>query len=57
MCQFCVCYSNIYNLYMCKQETIRNQLIGYLIFTLVSGNLKTTDQLTSYLMKVHNTTM
>ena len=26
----CVCYSNIYNLYMYKHETVRNQLIGYL---------------------------
>ena len=23
MCQFCVCYSNIYNLYMYKHETVR----------------------------------
>ena len=28
MCQFCVCYSNIY---MYKHETARNRLIGYLI--------------------------
>ena len=32
MCQFGVCYSNIYNLYiMYKHETVRNRLIGYLI--------------------------
>ena len=43
MFQFCVCYSNIYNLYMCKHETIRNRLIGYLKFILVIGNLETTD--------------
>ena len=30
MCQLCVCYSNIHNLYMYKHKTIRNQLIGYL---------------------------
>ena len=36
MCQFCVCYSNIYNLYMYKHETVRNRLIGYLI--LISVN-------------------
>ena len=32
MCQFCVCYSSIYNLYMGNHETIRNQLINYLTF-------------------------
>ena len=36
MCKFCVCYSNIYNLYMNKHETIRNRLIGYLTFILVN---------------------
>ena len=56
-CQFCVCYSNIYNVCMCKHETIWDQLISYLNVTLVSGNLEATDQLTSYLMKVHNTAM
>ena len=35
MCQFCVCYSNISNLYMYKYETIRNQLIGYLTLILL----------------------
>ena len=29
MCQFCVCYSNIYNLYMYKHEAVKNRLIGY----------------------------
>ena len=29
MCQFYACYSNIYDLYMYKHETIKNQLIGY----------------------------
>ena len=29
---FCVCYSNIFILYMCKSETIRNWLIDYLTF-------------------------
>ena len=29
MCQFCVCHSIIYNLYMYKNETVRNRLIGY----------------------------
>ena len=32
MCRFCVCYSNIYNLYMYKHETVKIRLIGYLIF-------------------------
>ena len=36
ICQFCVFYSNIYNLYMYKHETIRNRLIGYLIFISVN---------------------
>ena len=40
-CQFCD--SNIYNLYMCKHETIRNRLSSYLVFISVNGNLKTTD--------------
>ena len=52
MCQFCVCYSNIYNLYMCKHETIRNQLISSLAFTLITKNLETA---TSYSVKVHST--
>ena len=47
-------YSNIYNLYMRKHETIRNQLIGYLTFISVIGNLETTDQLTGYSVKVHS---
>ena len=55
MCQFCVCYSNIYNLYMYKHETIKNRLIGYLTFILVIGSLETTDRLTSYSVKVHTT--
>ena len=36
MCQLCVGYLNIYNLYMYKHETIRNRLIGYLIFISVN---------------------
>ena len=40
---------------MHKHETIRNQLIGYLTFISVIGNLETTDRLTSYLVKVHST--
>ena len=36
MCQFCVCYSNIYNLYMYKHETVRNRLNGNLIFISVN---------------------
>ena len=36
MCQFCVCYSNIYNLHMYKHETVKNRLIGYLIFISVN---------------------
>ena len=36
MCQFCVCYSNIYNMYRYKHETIRNRLIGYLNFISVN---------------------
>ena len=55
MCQFCVCYSNIYNLYMYKHETGRNQIIGYLISIPVNWNLETTDRLTSYSVKVHST--
>ena len=47
-------YSNIYNLYMRKHETIRNQLIGYLTFISVIGNLETTDQLTGYSVKVNS---
>ena len=43
MCQICVCYLNIYLLYMCKSVIIRNQLIDYLTFKLVTGNLETTD--------------
>ena len=57
MCQFYVCYSNIYNLYMYKHETIRNQLIGYLTFILVIGNLETTDRLTGYSVKLHSTNL
>ena len=57
MCQFFVGYSNIYNLYMYKHETIRNRLIGYLTFISVNRNLETTDELTGYLVKVHRTTM
>ena len=38
MCQFCARYSNIYILYTCESETIRNQLISYL--TLHIGNWK-----------------
>ena len=34
MCQFYVCYSKIYNLYMYIHEIIRNQLIRYLILYL-----------------------
>ena len=56
MCQFCVCYSNIYNLYMYKHKTVRNQLIGYLVFISVNWNLETTDRLTGYSVKVHSTT-
>ena len=37
---------------MCECETIRNWLIGYLTFI---SNLKTTDWLTGYLVKVHST--
>ena len=55
MCQFFVCYSNIYNLYMYKHETIRNRLIGYLKFIPVNWNLETADQLTGYSVKVHST--
>ena len=55
MCQFCVCYSNIYNLYMYKHKTVRNRLIGYLVFISVNWNLETTDRLTSYSVKVHST--
>ena len=56
MCQFCVCYFNIYNLYMYKHETFRNQLFGYLTFIKsVIGNLETTDRLTSYSVEVHST--
>ena len=55
MCQFCVCYLNIYNLYKCKHETVRSRLIGYLTFISVNWNLKTTDQLTGYSVKVHST--
>ena len=51
MCQFCVCYSNIYNLYMYKHEIIRNRLIGYLTFISVNRNLETTVRLTNYLVK------
>ena len=51
---FLYMYSNIYNLYMRKHETIRNQLIGYLTFISVIGNLETTDQLTGYSVKVHS---
>ena len=40
---------------MYKHETIKNQLISNLTFILVIGNLETTDQLTSYLVKVHTT--
>ena len=40
---------------MYKHETIKNQLISYLTFILVIGNLETTDRLTSYLVKVHTT--
>ena len=36
MCQFCVGYSNICNLYVHKHDTIRNRLIGYLIFISVN---------------------
>ena len=39
---------------MRKHETIRNQLIGYLTFISVIGNLETTDQLTGYSVKVHS---
>ena len=55
MCQFCVCCSNIYYLYMYKHETVRNQLIGYLIFIPVSWNLETINRLASYSVKVHRT--
>ena len=55
MCQFCVCYSNIYNPYMYKHETIRNWLIGYLTFIAVNWNFKTTHWLTSYSVKVQST--
>ena len=55
MCQFCVLYSYIYNLYMYKHETIRNQLINYLTFISVNWNLEKTDRLTGYSVKVHNT--
>ena len=47
--------SNIYILYMCKSEIIRNRLIGYLVFKSVIGNLETTDRLTGYSVKVHST--
>ena len=40
---------------MCKHETIRNWLIGYLTFMSVNWNLKTTDRLTGYLVKMHST--
>ena len=55
MHQFCVCYSNIYNLYMYKHKTVRNRLIRYLIFILVNWNLETTNRLTGYSVKVHST--
>ena len=48
--------SNIYNLYLYKHETIKNLLIGYLIFISVNRNLETADQLTGYLVKVNSTT-
>ena len=47
-------YSNIYNLYMCKHETIRKQWISYLTFISVIGNLETTYQLTGYSVKVYS---
>ena len=53
MCQSYVCCLNIYNLYTYKCETVKNRLIGYLTFLLV--NLKTTDRLTGYSVKVHST--
>ena len=55
MCQFCVCYSSIYNLYMYKHETVKNRLISYLIFISVNRNLEKTDRLTGYSVKVHST--
>ena len=53
--QVCVCYFNIYNVYMYKHKTVRNQLFGYLTLKSVIGNLETTDWLTSYSVKVHST--
>ena len=41
ICQLCLCYSNIYIMYRCKHETIRNQLIGYYRF----GNNRSINQL------------
>ena len=55
MCHSCVCYSNIYVLYTCKSEIIRNWLVGYLTFNSVIGNLETTNRLTGYSVKVQNT--
>ena len=42
---------------MYKHETIRNWLIGYLIFISVNWNLETTDRLAGYSIKVHSTTI
>ena len=54
MCQICVFYSNIYDLYMCKHIIIRDRLISYLTFALVVEYLETTSQLTSCSVKLHS---
>ena len=41
---------------MCKHETFRNQLIGYLTFILAIENAETTERLTGHSVKVHSTT-
>ena len=51
MCHFCVL---LYSVHV-KHETVRNQLISYLTFILVNWNLETTNELTSYSVKVHST--
>ena len=56
MCQFVFATQLSIILYTCKSETIRNQLISYLAFLSVIENLETSDQLTSYWVKVHSTT-
>ena len=45
MCHFCVCYSNIYNLYIYKHETISSRLITYLTCILKYGNSRSINRL------------